>query len=173
MPSTPTPNVSSTTLRPATLAPLAWASSLTSLSRSATPLAASSTIAGAPSSKRPIAFICPVRSSSLSASTSPDPHSPSARPSPMTPSANEPSSRASTVATAPSSAGMPHEIAPPSKAGPAGHEAARMRPRWPSSSSVLVPMSITTVSRSVCARSTASRQAAASAPTCPLITGRP
>ena len=51
--------------------------------------------------------------------------------SPITPSANVPSSSSATSSIAPSSPGMPHAIAPPSNAGPAGHDAARMRCRLP------------------------------------------
>ena len=73
------PYLSSTTCSPATLAPLAWASSLTSLSRKQTPVAASSVTCDSPSSKRPMSFIRPVRSSSLSRSTRPEPQMPFGR----------------------------------------------------------------------------------------------
>ena len=78
-------------------------------------------------------------------------------------------SRPSSIA--PSSAGMPQAIAPPSKAGPAGQDAARMRCLLPTINSVFVPMSMIATRRSSCARSTASMQAAASAPTWPLMIG--
>ena len=60
---------------------------------------------------------------------------------PMTRVSTAPSSRIRTRSTAPSSAGMPQVTPPPSNAGPAGHDAARMRWRLPTITSVLVPMS--------------------------------
>ena len=77
------------------------------------------------------------------------------------------------VLCAPGNPGMPKVICPPSNAGPAGHDAARTLCLLPTINSVLVPMSMTATSRSSLARSTASMQAAASAPTCPLMIGRP
>ena len=102
-----------------------------------------------PSSKRPISFMRPVRSSSLIRSTRPEPQMPCGATSPMTPSLNcAVVVDATTSSIAPSSAGMPQAIAPPSNAGPAGQEAARMRSLLPRISSVFVPMSITATRRS-------------------------
>ena len=67
---------------------------------------------------------------------------PTGGPSPMTPSSSAPSSPIRTRSIAPGRAGMPHAIEPPSKAGPAGQEAARMRSRLPTKSSVFVPTSM-------------------------------
>ena len=61
--------------------------------------------------------------------------------------------RCATSSMAPSSAGMPQAMAPPSKAGPAGQEAARIRCLLPTISSVLVPISMMAIRRSSCARS--------------------
>ncbi len=55
-----------------------------------------------------------------------------------------PSSAIAMRSMAPSRPGIPQSTPPPSNAGPAGHEAATMRSRFPTRSSVLVPMSITT-----------------------------
>lgn len=91
----------------------------------------------------------------------------------MTAVSTVPSSRIFTFSIAPGRPGIPNRIFPPSNAGPAGQDAARILCRLPRISSVLVPMSITATSRSSRARSTASMHAAASAPTWPLMIGRP
>jgi len=67
---------------------------------------------------------------------------------------------------------MPHAIlTPPSKAGPAGHEAARMRCRLPRVNSVLVQISHHAISALRGARSRQSMLCRI-APTCPLVMGR-
>ena len=155
------------TCSPAALAPLAWASSLTSpsLKEIKRSLSTFSTNGPPPFSKRPKEFMRPVLSSSLKTSISPDPQIPSAAPPPMTFARKEPSGSIATFSMAPGKAGMPQEILPPSNAGPAGQEAARILCLLPRISSVLVPMSMSATRRSSFAKSTASRQAAASAPT--------
>ena len=73
---------------------------------------------------------------------------PRAATSPITPSAKLAVAVDRDVSIAPSSPGMPQAIAPPSNAGPAGQDAARMRSRLPTISSVFVPMSMIATSRS-------------------------
>ena len=80
-----------------------------------------------------------------------------------------PSSRVRTDSIAPSYADMPWVTKPPSKAGPAGHDAANIFPSWRNTTSVLVPISTSITVRSSSARSVAksvaTMPAAASAPT--------
>ena len=80
-----------------------------------------------------------------------------------------------TESMAPSYPGMPQPTRPPSKAGPAGDEAATMRPRPAMTTSVLVPTSTSrlTPSSPALRRSQATRSAAVSAPTWLAIRGRP
>ncbi len=163
---------SATIRTPAALAPLAWASSLTSCSRRRTSCSPSTTKTLS-SSKRPCGFMPPVRRSSASRSTRPEPQRPSGSPPPMTRWVTRPSSMICTRSIAPSSPGMPHRTPPPSNAGPAGHEATRSRFRFPSKTSVFVPMSTHIEISSRSARWVASRQAAASAPTWQPRSGRP
>src|ERR1017187_4496905 len=93
----------------------------------------------------------PVRSSSLSVSTSPEPQIPSGGTSPITRRLMELSAAIATSSMAPSSAGMPQAMAPPSKAGPAGQDAERMRCLLLRRSSAFVPISLTGTSRYSCA----------------------
>ena len=92
---------------------------------------------------------------------------------PITRVSTRPSSLMDTRSIAPSSAGMPQATPPPSNAGPAGQEAASSRSRLPTITSVLVPMSSSAVTSSESSSPVASAQAAASAPTCEPISGRP
>ena len=77
--------------------------------------------------KRPSAYIQPIRRSSARMSTRPEPQMPSGSASPMVRylEALRPSMR--TDSMAPSAPGMPKRRRPPSKAGPAGQDAARSR----------------------------------------------
>ena len=74
-------------------------------------------------------------------------------------------SDSTTASTAPSYPGMPYVMAPPSKAGPAGHDAAIMRSRLPTTTSVLVPTSTSIASSSCSSMPIAMRSAVTSEPT--------
>ena len=68
----------------------------------------------------PRSVIRPVRRNSLNNSTNPEPHSHSGEVLPINFVLTVPSGRIVTPSMAPSRAGMPQEMAPPSNAGPAG-----------------------------------------------------
>ena len=74
------------------------------------------------------------------ASTRPEPHSPAGSASPMTRSSRPPGV-IETTSIAPSAARIPHRIAAPSNAGPAGAAVASSQSRLPSTISQFVPMS--------------------------------
>ncbi len=74
---------------------------------------------------------------------------------------------------APSAPGIPNRRSPPSKAGPAGQDAARNRVPSVTTTSVLVPMSMSIRMPSPVANSTATRSAAVSPPTWLAMTGAP
>ena len=78
--------------------------------------------------------------SSATASTRPEPQSPFGSTSPITPSSTD--SPSFTTSIAPSAARIPHRMAPPSKAGPAGAAVATIRSPSLSTISQLVPTSI-------------------------------
>ena len=115
----------------------------------------------------------PVLVSSPRRSTSPEPQIPRGGPPPIVEKRTRPPSSMRADSTAPSKAGMPQAICPPSKAGPAGQEATRSPLRLPTRSSVLVPMSMRATVRSSSRMPAASAQAAASAPTWPWMSGSP
>ena len=100
-------------------------------------------------SMRPRRSTMPARSSTATASSTPEPHSPTAGLWPIVCTASRPPCRL-TRSIAPSAARMPQPMWPPSSAGPEGQEADRMRPSWISEISVLVPMSITSAVRTAC-----------------------
>ena len=94
---------------------------------------------------RPVASSSPAFTSSATASTSPEPHRPAGATSPITCSSTSSSTR--TTSIAPSAARMPHRIAPPSKAGPAGAAVARIWRPSESTISQFVPTSMNSRSR--------------------------
>ena len=114
----------------------------------------------------------PVRRSSASRSTSPDPHIPCGATPPMVRQTTPPSP-ISTDSTAPSYPGMPYVISPPSNAGPAGHDAAIMPCRFPTTTSVFVPTSTSITTSSSSSMPMARRSAVTSAPTWQPTSGPP
>ena len=90
----------------------------------------------------------------------------------MVPISNRPS-RSRTVSIAPSAPGMPYLTPPPSKAGPAGLEAARIVVPSEATISLFVPMSTSRNDPPRAIASTATRSAAASAPTWLAMSGPP
>ena len=96
--------------------------------------------------KRPEWSSRPLRTSSATASTRPEPHIPTASVSPITCSVSA-SPSILTPSIAPSAARMPHLIWAASKAGPAGAAVASTRSFDPSAISLLVPTSMNSRSR--------------------------
>ena len=96
--------------------------------RSVMPCSGATMNSSRPSRKRP-SGVHPARArrSSARMSTRPEPQMPDRLASPIVSNANAVAVEAARVSMAPSAPGMPKRSRPPSNAGPAGHDAARMR----------------------------------------------
>ena len=104
-----------------------------------------------------------MRTSSATASTSPDPHMPTGSTSPIT--SSEMSSASATPSIAPSAARMPQRIWAASNAGPAGAAVATTPSWFPSAISEFVPTSMNRRIRLSRVRPVASMPATMSPPT--------
>jgi hypothetical protein len=166
------PRIRRSTCMPTALAAFAWARWLASARESVMPRSGTTVTAVPPSAKAPRSFMAPVRRSSASRSTRPEPQIPCGSTSPIVRTVNAPFTRR-TDSMAPSAPGIPYRTRPPSKAGPAGQEQARVRIPSDRITSVFVPTSTSIRGNGASSPSMATRSAAASAPTWQAMSGAP